>query len=119
VRIGQIILRVSNLDRSLGFWSETFGLVPVMRAGTFASLDGDGIELTLNEVPDRPNDSSLTEIVFEVGDVIAAHSELASRGVPFEVEPRAVTSDGARELWAAHFHDPDGHLASVVGWVDS
>jgi catechol 2,3-dioxygenase-like lactoylglutathione lyase family enzyme len=119
MRIGQIILRVSNLDRSLGFWSDTFGLTPIMRLGTFASLDGGGIELTLNEVAERPDDGSLTEIVFEVDDVMSAHTELASRGVPFEVEPRAVTSDGARELWAAHFHDPDGHLASVVGWIDS
>jgi catechol 2,3-dioxygenase-like lactoylglutathione lyase family enzyme len=119
MRIGQIILRVSDLDRSLAFWTETFGLALVMRAGTFASLDGGEIELTLNEVADRPEDDSLTEIVFEVDDVRSAHSELASRGVPFEVEPRAVTSDGARELWAAHFHDPDGHLASVVGWIDS
>jgi catechol 2,3-dioxygenase-like lactoylglutathione lyase family enzyme len=117
MRIGQVILRVSDLDRSLGFWADTFGLTLVMRSGTFASLDGGGIELMLNEFADRPDDDSLTEIVFEVEDLRSAHSELASRGVPFEVEPRAVTSDGSRELWAAHFHDPDGHLASVVGWV--
>ncbi|HEU4894409.1 MAG TPA: VOC family protein [Acidimicrobiia bacterium] len=119
MRIGQVILRVSDLDRSIAFWADTFGLVQVMRAGTFATLDAGDIELTLNEIADCPGDDSLTEIVFEVDDVRSAHSELASRGVPFEVEPRAVTSDGARELWAAHFHDPDGHLASVVGWVDS
>jgi hypothetical protein len=26
-------------------------------------------------------------------------------------------ADGERELWATHFTDPDGHLASIVGWV--
>jgi catechol 2,3-dioxygenase-like lactoylglutathione lyase family enzyme len=119
MRIGRIILRVSDLDRSLAFWAGTLGLVEIMRAGTFASLAGGDVELMLNEVSDCPDDLSLTEIVFEVDDVHSAHSELASRGVPLEVEPRVVTSDGARELWATHFHDPDGHLASVVGWVDS
>jgi hypothetical protein len=43
---------------------------------------------------------------------------MTAGGVPFEVEPRPVTSDGERTLLAAHFRDPDGHLVSVTGWVD-
>lgn len=117
MRIGQIILRVSDLDRSVGFWSETVGFALVMRAGTFAFLDGNGVQLTLNQIDEVPPDASLTEIVIEVDDIGASYRELSCRGVPFEVEPRAVTADGDRELWATHFRDPDGHLASVVGWV--
>lgn len=29
-----------------------------------------------------------------------------------------VASDGGRDLFAAHFYDPDGHLVSLSGWVD-
>ncbi len=47
----------------------------------------------------------------------AAHAEMSARGVPFRTPPRAVTGDATRELWAADFRDPDGHLASVTGWV--
>jgi catechol 2,3-dioxygenase-like lactoylglutathione lyase family enzyme len=119
MRIGQVILRVSDLERSTVFWSETFGLAVSMSGGAFAFLDGGGVSLVLNRVDQLPEDSSLTEIVFEFDDVRASHSELAERGVPFEVELRPVTADGERELWAAHFRDPDGHLASVTGWVRS
>jgi hypothetical protein len=53
----------------------------------------------------------------EFDDVRAAYEELSGRGVPFEIELRPVTSDGERDLLAAHFRDPDGHVASVTGWV--
>jgi len=117
MRIGQVILRVADIDESVRFWSEDVGFAVTMQAGAFAFLDAGSVQLTLNQVDPRPEDESLTEIVIEVDDVRRAHQELSRRGVPFELEPRPVTSDGERELWAAHFYDPDGHLASVVGWV--
>lgn len=117
MRIGQVILRVDDLERSVQFWTGAVGLELSVSAGSFAFLDAESIQLTLNQVHDRPADDSMTEIVLEVDDVHSTFDELSQRGVPFEVDLRPVTSDGVRELWAAHFHDPDGHLASVVGWV--
>jgi catechol 2,3-dioxygenase-like lactoylglutathione lyase family enzyme len=118
MRIDQIILRVRDLDEAVRFWSDTFGLTLTMKAGAFAFLDGGEVQLTLNRVEDKPAaDDSLTEIVFEVDDIHTEHRALLARGVPFEVDPRPVTTDGERELWATHFRDPDGHLASVVSWV--
>ena len=117
MQLARIILRVSDLDAASRFWNVTVGLVVVGGGGTFQFLDGRGVQLALNEVSDQAPDTSLTEIVFEVDDIQKAYSEMAARGVPFEVEPRAVMPDGERELWAAHFRDPDGHLASVTGWV--
>ena len=119
MRIGQVILRVDDLEMSVQFWTGAVGLQLSVSAGSFAFLDGGSIQLTLNQVENRPADNSVTEIVFEVDDVHSAFDELSKRGVPFEVDLRPVTSDGDRELWAAHFYDPDGHLASVVGWVGS
>jgi catechol 2,3-dioxygenase-like lactoylglutathione lyase family enzyme len=117
MRVGQVILRVNDLDESVAFWTATVGLTVTTQSGSFAFLDGGSIQLTLNEVHSPLADESLTEVVFEFEDVRAAHAELVKRGVPFEVDLRPVTSDGDRRLLAAHFRDPDGHLASVVGWV--
>jgi len=114
MRISQVILRVTDLDVSVRFWTDVVGFDLVSRAGTFAFLE-EG--LTLNEALDVPADESLTEIVLEFDDIRSAHAEMADRGVPFEVDLRVVTGDGERELLAAHFRDPDGHLASVTGWV--
>jgi catechol 2,3-dioxygenase-like lactoylglutathione lyase family enzyme len=117
MHIAQVILRVADLDLSVSFWSETVGFELRMSAETFAFLDGGDIQLTLNQLDPCPVDDSLTEIVIEFEDVRAGYQELAGRGVPFEIELRPVTTDGERELLAAHFRDPDGHAASVVGWV--
>lgn len=117
MRIAQIILRVRDIEGSVRFWSNVVGFDVSMKTDVFAFLDGDGVQLLLNEIDTPPADESLTEIVIEFDDVRTAYTELADRGVPFEVELRPVTSDGERELHAAHFRDPDGHLASISGWV--
>lgn len=118
MRIARIILRVADLDRAVGFWSRQVGLKLTMEGGAFAFLDGDGVQLALNEVDVQIEDPSMTEIVLEANDVVTAHAQLAARGVPFEVDLRPVTSEGPRDLMASHFRDPDGHFGSITGWVE-
>lgn len=112
------MLRVPDMGRSVDFWSKQVGLPLTFEGGAFAFLDGGSTQLTLNEVESPVEDASLTEIVFEVEDVVATYAELAERGVPFEVDLRPVTSEGNSDLMATHFRDPDGHLASITGWVE-
>lgn len=111
-------MRVADLSRSVEFWSSRVGLELTFEGGAFAFLDGGGIQLVLNEIRSEIEDHSLTEVVIESDDVVTAHAELAGRGVPFEVDLRPVTSEGSRDLMASHFRDPDGHLASLSGWID-
>ena len=118
MEVARIILRVQNLERSVTFWSGLVGLKIMFASPGFTFLDGGGVQLVLNETEVEVDDESLTEIVFESDRVQATHSELAERGVPFEVKLRPVTSDESRDLLAAHFHDPDSHFASLTGWVD-
>ena len=113
------MLRVSEMDRSVAFWADRVGLEVQHAGAEFAFLDGGGVQLALHRVEDLPRDETMTELVFEVDDVAGEFDALTSRGVDFEVELRPVTSDGERDLLAAHFHDPDGHVASITGWVAS
>jgi catechol 2,3-dioxygenase-like lactoylglutathione lyase family enzyme len=117
MKVSTVILRTSDLDRSVEFWTEKVGLLLLGRHEAFAFLDAGSIQLALNQVDDEIEDHSMTEVVLEVDDMSAAYVEMTARGVPFEVEPRVVTSDGSRSLLAAHFYDPDGHGASITGWV--
>ena len=105
------------MGESLRFWTEKVGLAVISRGGPLVFLDGGSIQLVLNQMDGQVTDESLTEIVFEVDDVVIRHAELAALGVPFEVKLRPVTTDGQRSLLAAHFRDPDGHLVSLTGWV--
>jgi catechol 2,3-dioxygenase-like lactoylglutathione lyase family enzyme len=118
MKVSNIILRTSDLDRAVGFWSEQVGLALLGRHEAFAFLDGGSVQVALNEVDRQIEDQSMTEVVLEVEDIQAAHREMSERGVPFEIEPRVVTTDGVRTLMAAHFYDSDGHAGSITGWVD-
>jgi catechol 2,3-dioxygenase-like lactoylglutathione lyase family enzyme len=120
--LSSVILRVTDIDRALAFWRDRVGLPVHAAGGPFAVLGAGPVAIVLNRVdragPD-PADGllALTEVVLEVPDVRTAHAEMAARGVPFRTAPRAVTRQGERELWACDFRDPDGHLASITGWV--
>jgi catechol 2,3-dioxygenase-like lactoylglutathione lyase family enzyme len=117
MKVSTVILRTSDLDAAVDFWSEKVGLPLLGRHEAFAFLDGGSIQVALNQVERQVEDASMTEVVLEVDDVFAAHRAMSDRGVPFEIEPRAVTGDGERTLMAAHFYDPEGHGASITGWV--
>lgn len=116
VKIAHVILRVTDMERSVAFYRDAMGLPLLTSSAVFSFFDAGSIRLALN-IGDPPDPSTTTEIVLEVDDVAAAYREMSERGVRFEVEPRAVTTDGTRELHAAHFRDPDGHLWSVTGWI--
>jgi catechol 2,3-dioxygenase-like lactoylglutathione lyase family enzyme len=120
-RLSTVLLRVADLQRSLGFWRDKLGLRPLGAFESFAFLDAGGARIGLNAVaPPKESDgglSTLTEIVLEFNDVRAAYAELSAKGIAFRTSPRAVTGDGTRELWACDCRDPDGHLVSITGWV--
>ena len=118
MRLSNVILRVADLEESVAFWRDLVGLDLSWSGDEFAFFAVGDNQLTLNQPLVFEDQASDTEIVFEVEDVHSVISEMRERGVPFEVEPRAVTSDGERTLFAAHFRDPDGHVASVTGWVE-
>jgi len=112
--IGNIILPVADMDRSLAFYRDAIGLVVRSAGPGFSFLQAGGVTLCLRHdarPQPRGEDEARVEIVFDVPDIHAAHRALGARGVAFRVEPRVVTGS----LWAADFRDPDGHVLSVFG----
>ncbi|MDJ0960079.1 MAG: VOC family protein [Acidimicrobiia bacterium] len=117
MHVSHVILRVADLERSIEFYRDRAGFSILGATESFAFLDGGSIRIALNVRPNQPVDNSLSEIVLEVDDIAAEYEAMRTRGVPFEVQPREVMTDGDRALHAAHFADPDGHLWSITGWV--
>lgn len=118
MKVSHIILRVSDMDRSVAFYRDRVGLPVLSASPVFTFLDAGSIKLALNATgTEQDSDASLTEIVVEVDDVAARYAAMAERGVPFEVEPREVMRAEGSVLAAAHFRDPDGHLMSITGWI--
>lgn len=116
MKIAHVILRVTDMERAVAFYRDAVGFPLLTTSSVFSFFDAGSIRLALN-IGDPPDPSTTTEIVLEVDDVLTVYGDMSERGVSFEVEPRPVTTDGTRELHAAHFRDPDGHLWSVAGWI--
>jgi len=110
--IGNLILAVNDMSRSLAFYRDALGLPVRFASGEFAFLQAGAVTLCLRHgaaVAAAGHDE--VEIVFDVADIHSAYETLKGRGIAFRVEPRAVTGD----LWATDFRDPDGHLLSIFG----
>jgi catechol 2,3-dioxygenase-like lactoylglutathione lyase family enzyme len=122
VRASRVILRVSDLDGSTAFYRDRVGLKLLSLNEEFAVFDGGGMALMLEHLPKPPAGPStglaaFTEVVLESADVFATYRAMQARGVAFRIEPRAVTSDDSRILYATDFRDPNGHIISIMGWV--
>jgi catechol 2,3-dioxygenase-like lactoylglutathione lyase family enzyme len=120
-RLAHVILRVSSLSTAVDFWHGTLGLPIEGRSETFAFLDAGSARIALNEVDggDPASGASATEVVLEVEDPQQRFATWREAGVPFQVGLRPVMEADGRSLLAAHFRDPDGHLVSLTGWVDT
>lgn len=123
-RIAHVILRVSDLPRSVAYYKDMLGLTMQASFPGFAFFAAGGVTLVLNENKAAaaaagrvPDGVPATEIVFETTDIHAAHAALKSRGVAFAREPRVVTSDATHDTLATDFCDPDGHVLSITGRV--
>jgi len=115
-------IRVTDLDRSLKFYTELFGLKEVERGDARSRKHGAGLyillkdptsgqKLELNWYP--PNSTfatpydpgeGLDHIAFSVEDLNGTYKDLVKKGVQLtEVNPAA--TDG----WIAYLKDPDGN----------
>ena len=113
LRIGNIMLGTTDLERAVAFYHVTLGLPLQSQTAGFAFLDAGSLTLSLSTAHARLSDpvAGGVEVVFAVDGVQESHAELKDRGVEFLTEPSHVTGD----QWAANFRDPDGHLLSVFG----
>ena len=113
LKIGIVMLGVTDMRRSVGFYRDQVGLPVQFGSDEFTFLDAGAVTLALqaHDTLPPPDDGARTEVVFSVEDIDAAYRALRERGIAFAVEPRVVTGDRL----AAHFRDPDGHVLSIFG----
>ena len=113
MKIGLLMLGVTDMPRSVAFYRDVIGFPVQFGNEEIAFLDAGGVTLVLQVRKSLPpsDNGDRTEIVLPVEDIDEAHRTLRGRGAAFRVEPRIVTGDRL----AADFRDPDGHVLSIFG----
>lgn len=111
----RVLLRCTDLDRSLGFWRDTVGLSEFRSYGTGGRVlgvvlfcGGGYLELT-GPQGDGPGPDRSADLWLQVPDVAAEAARLRDAGV--EVDGPRREPWGLDEAWIA---DPDGHRAVLV-----
>ena len=114
-RLGQVAVRVHDLDRAVTFYRDTLG-VPFLFAAppglAIFRLGDISLMLTVAESPEFDHPASI--LYYLVDDVVAVHAVLADRGVAFVDAPHLVHRAPDHELWMCFFRDPDENLLALM-----
>ena len=114
VNIGQISIRVHDVERAVDFYRDALGLEFLFDAGPLAFLKCGDVRLMLTK-PERDEfDHPSSTLYFRVDDIHAARDALAGRGVPFDDEPHLIAKMPDHELWMAFFDDGEGNTHGLM-----
>ena len=114
--VAQIMIPVTNLERSLPFYRDVLGLPFLFSAPPqMAFFQSGTVRILIGVLPSGEPHRPAAGIYFNVEDIQAVHARLVERGVKFQVAPHAVHRTPEMELWLAEFRDPDGNLLALMG----
>ncbi|MGA2971346.1 MAG: VOC family protein [Candidatus Bathyarchaeia archaeon] len=121
MKILHTCLNVSDLDRSIGFYTKFIGLNLISRRevkqnnAEIAFLEDEGgaaIELThWRDKKDLVEGDNFDHIAFAVKDVGATVGELKASGVTIAMEPFSLSGSSSR---IAFIKDPDGNWLELI-----
>jgi methylmalonyl-CoA/ethylmalonyl-CoA epimerase len=116
--IGQIAVRVRDLDRAIATYRDRLGLRFLFQAPpglAFFECGGIRLMLALPEAGEFDHAASL--LYFSVDDIQAAHMALTARGIVFRTPPHVVADLGDRVLWLGDFEDGEDNVFALMSEV--
>jgi catechol 2,3-dioxygenase-like lactoylglutathione lyase family enzyme len=115
--VGQVSIRVHDVERSIEFYQGKLGLPLLFNAGRLAFIQCGHVRLMLS-LPELPEfDHPSSPIYLDVDEINSVVVTLRDRGISFDDEPHVVGRLGDIEVWMAFFRDPDGNLLAVQSEV--
>ncbi len=121
-RIGQIAIRVHDLDRAVAFYRDVLGLHLLFQAPPgLAFFECGGVRLMLSrpEAPEHDHPGSV--IYYVVDDLHAAWGAVTARGATAGkagvAEPHLIAKMPDHDLWMAFIEDSEGNLLGLMSEV--
>ncbi len=112
-KVGAVILLVSNMEKSIKFYSDTLELPVKSRSKDWTEFFNNDTVLALHPAPEKKKKTlktgSGTLVGFEVTDLDSTVKKLKEKRVKFFKRPK-------EEPFGKHaiVQDPDGHLISIA-----
>lgn len=116
-KIGQISIRVRDIDRAIAFYRDTLGLRFLFQVPKLAFFDCGGTRILLDVPETAEFDHPSSVIYFSVSSIHDAFAELKGLGAETMQEPHIIAKLADREVWMAFFHDPDQNVMALMSEV--
>lgn len=114
--IGQVSIRVHNMEVATRFYQETLGLNMLFQITNMAFFECNGIRIILS-IPEGPEFDHPSSVYFNVDNISSAYDTLINRNVQFLSKPHKIAEMGQTETWMAFFHDPDQNVHALMSEV--
>jgi methylmalonyl-CoA/ethylmalonyl-CoA epimerase len=112
-RIGQILVPVTDIERSVAFYGETLGLPLLYRFPGIAFFDAAGVRIYLAS-PSQDDFAGRATVYWWVDDVPAMYAAVIARGATPREAPAVAHRTETYELWLAFVDDPDGNHVGLM-----
>jgi len=111
-RVIQLSIPVRDLPRATAFYRDVVGLKLLFEVPNMAFFDCGGIRLLVGIGEVAPKNAGCS-IYFNTAEITAEVVRLRENGVEMEEAVR-IAQLADRDVWLAHFYDPDGNLMSLM-----
>lgn len=112
--IGQIAVRVLDLDRATAFYRDVLGVNFLFAAPNLAFFDAGGTRLMLGVAEKEEFDHPTSILYYRVKDIQGVCRHLQHQGVVIESPPNAVHKTDQHTLWLAFIRDSENNLLGLM-----
>ena len=115
-RIGQLAIRVKDIDAAIAFYRDKLGMKFLFKAPPgLGFFDCGGVRLMLDALAE--GDTGTSVVYYSVENINDSFKSLSDRGVKFESGPHLIAKMPDHELWMGFFRDVDNNLLAIMSEV--
>lgn len=116
-QIGQIAIRVHDLDRAVAFYRDVLELPFLFSTGSLAFFQCGEVRLLLSRPESAAVDHPGSIIYYKVADIQQAYDRLRQQNVQWIDEPHLIAKMPDHELWMVFFYDSEGNTLALMAEV--
>jgi methylmalonyl-CoA/ethylmalonyl-CoA epimerase len=112
--IGQIAIRVHDVDRAVAFYRDVLGAPFLFQFPGLAFFGFGGVRLMLSKAESPDFDHPASTIYYKVTDIETVHATLKAKGAEFVDAPHLIAKMPDHDLWMVFLKDSEGNVLGLM-----
>ncbi|MOA07773.1 Glyoxalase-like domain protein [compost metagenome] len=115
--IGQISIRVHNMEAATRFYRDTLGLQFLFQVPNMTFFECNGVQIVLSIAENTKFDHPSSVFYFSVDNIHLAYEALTRKKVQFLDKPHKVVETGQTETWMTFCYDPEQNVHALMSII--